>query len=261
MFYVLQQNLFREYGFKALREHLDRNHLEYEIVKFVPFLNELQGVTTTRKDVFFFGSANGGRGIEQYGWKPGHLINENFTFEKYITVYGSNLLNNDFLIASLESLTSNIILDKFFARPVGDMKEFEGQTFTKAAWLDWIRDLTNSNLLQDMNNKTKVFMSTVKEPIQQEIRCWIVNDKLVTSSQYKIGNRVNYLNMDNNEEVTLFANQIAKIFSPAKAYCLDICLYQDEYKIVELGCINHCGFYDADMSKLIQALERAFPTS
>lgn len=55
-----------------------------------------------------------------------------------------------------------------------------------------------------------------------------------------------------------YARDMARIYCPAKAFVLDICLYQDEYKIVEINCINCSGFYDADMSKLIQALENTF---
>jgi hypothetical protein len=145
----------------------------------------------------------------------------------------------------IESFGSN-----FFARPVGDGKEFTGEIFTPESWKDWVRD---NGEITDL----KVCIASPKT-IQQEIRCWIIDGEPVTISQYRIGKRANYLNMDNNEEATLFARQMAKIFSPARAYCLDICLHEDEYKIVEIGCINHCGFYDANMSKLIQGLEKAY---
>lgn len=251
MFYVIQQNLFREYGFKALIHHLEKNGLGYEIVKYIPFSNELQ-VKTERKDVFFFGSINGGKVAEKYGWNPGHLINENFTFEVYVEKYGDNLLNHPSFICTARESQEGIIefADEFFARPVTDTKEFTGDVFSKDGWLDYIKD-------NDIVSDLKVLFSSPKN-IQQEIRCWIVNSEPITISQYKIGKRANYLNMDNNEEAILFARQMAKIYSPAKAYCLDICLHDDEYKIVEIGCINHCGFYDANMSKIIQALENSF---
>lgn len=251
MYYVLQSNLFKEYGFKALKECLERNNLEHEVVKYIPFSDEME-VKTDRKDVFFFGSANTGKVVEKYGWDPGHLINENFTFEKYLPIYGENLLNGDGVIRSVEEMSDDIFAEEFFARPLGDTKEFTGQVFDKEEWDNYTKD--NPILASD----TKIFFAKSKNHIQQEIRCWIVDGKPVTISQYKIGNRANYLNMDHNEEAILFATKMAKIYSPARAYCLDICLYQDEYKIVELGCLNHCGFYDANMPKLIQALEEAY---
>src|SRR5260221_6615147 len=100
MYYVLQSNLFKEYGFKALKECLERSHLEYEIVKYVPFSDEMT-VHYKGKDVFFFGSANTGKVVEKYGWNPGHVHNENFTFEKYLPAYGENLLYGDRFIMSI----------------------------------------------------------------------------------------------------------------------------------------------------------------
>lgn len=259
MFYVLQHNLFKEYGFKALREHLERNHLEYEIVKYVPFSEDLT-VKTDRKDVFFFGSSNAGMiAKRKYNWQPGHFINDNFTMEMYLPMYKENMLNSDGRIAPAtdvqEAFLNLLVLhdSHVFIRPVGDGKEFTGQVFTGKEWVDYMKGNT------DMKD-VKVLYSSPKTT-QQEIRCWMINGEPVTISQYKIGSRGNYLNMDHNQEAVLFARQMAKIYQPAKAFCLDICLYQDEYRIVELGCINHCGFYDADMSKLIQALEGAFSTS
>jgi len=256
MYYVIQENLFREYGFKALIEHLERNGLRYEIAQFRPFVNELP-IKEFHKNTFFFGSINGGKVSEHYNWEPGHLINENFDMEVYYPRYGDHMLNKGYIM-NIDYPLPDTLPDEFFARPTKDTKEFSGEVFTRKAWVDWTKDLSDSNLMQGVSSKTRVFVAPVKHYIQQEIRCWMIDGKLVTASQYKIGNRVNYLNMDNNEEVVIFSEKIAKIFSPARAWVLDICLWQDEYYVVEMGCINHCGFYDANMSKLIQSLENAF---
>jgi hypothetical protein len=252
MHYVIQHNLFKEYGFKSLIEHLDRNELSYDIVRYIPFSKQLldtrgewQVYETERKDVFFFGYANAGEAIKPYNWKPGHLLNENFTFEKYLLMYGKFLLNSDGAIIT----HSSMVLNETFIRPLDDGKAFTGEVFRWDAWRNYIKDN------EAFDDDSRFFAASPKNPIQQEIRCWMVGGKAVTISQYKIGSRVNYLNMDNNEEAILFAEKMAKIYSPAEAFCLDICLYEDEYRIVEIGCINHCGFYDANMSKLIQALE------
>ena len=39
---------------------------------------------------------------------------------------------------------------------------------------------------------------------------------------------------------------------------MDVCLVDNEYKIVECGCINSCGWYLCNIPKLINALEDAF---
>lgn len=256
MYYVIQENLFREYGFKALMEHLGRNNIDHEIVKYIPFSEKLE-VKTNRKDVFFFGSSNAGMvAKKKYNWNPGHFINDNFTMENYLPAYKENMLNSDAKIMSIkefkdmrtQDLKDGGVIIGFFARPLGDGKEFTGQTFNVEDWDEYTKD--NSVLTEDV----KILFAPIKTT-QQEIRCWMIDGQPVTISQYKIGSRGNYLNMDHNDEAIIFARQMAKIYQPARAFCLDICLYDDEYKIVELGCINHCGFYDANMSKLIQGLE------
>jgi len=244
MYYVIQENLFKEYGYHALVNHLKKMEIPYEEVKYIPFSEQLE-VKTDRKDVFFFGSSNAGMvGRKKYDWTPGHFINENFNMEVYLDEYGENMLNSD---AQLVSVHDEDIPIVFFARPLGDGKEFTGQVFDRPDWIEYIKD-------NEVLKNQSVLIASPKST-QQEIRCWMVDGKAVTISQYKIGSRGNYLNMDHNQEAIIFAEKMAKIYQPARAFCLDICLHDDEYKIVELGCINHCGFYDANMGKLIDALE------
>lgn len=75
-------------------------------------------------------------------------------------------------------------------------------------------------------------------------------------SQYKVAGKVIAKNHDDDKIAFKLTQQMADIYSPYLAYVLDICVYQGEYKIVELNCINDAGFYDADVSKLIQSLEK-----
>lgn len=257
MYYVIQENLFREHGFKSLVGHLERRgevlgEPIHEIVKYVPFSGKLE-FRTKRKDVMFFGYTSAGTiAREQYGWDPGIFFNENFTMEKYLEVFKDYMLNSDGRIRKPAELCEAIEymhlgLHFMFIRPVGDGKEFTGEVFSGAQWLNYAK---GNSQLKDI----KVLTASPKNT-QQEIRCWMVDGEPVTISQYKIGSRANYLNMDHNDEAIIFARKMAKIYQPARAYCLDICLYNDEYYIVELGCINHCGFYDANMNKLIDALE------
>lgn len=262
MYYVIQENLLREYGFKALIEHLDilkwkwanrlsDENVDYEIVKYIPFSEQLE-VKTDRKDVFFFGSSNAGMvAKKKYNWTPGHFINENFTMEKYLPTFGEHMLNSDGEIVSIEDTLNEdygYFRTPWFIRPLGDGKEFTGQVFSHEEWVSYA---TDNNCL-----KGQRVMIAQPKTTQQEIRCWMVDGEPVTISQYKIGSRGNYLNMDHNDEAIIFARKMANIYQPARAFCLDICLYQDEYYIVELGCINHCGFYDANMGKLIDSLEK-----
>lgn len=256
MYYIIQENLFKEFHFNTLIEYLKRYNLEHEIVKYIPFAEDIQ-YGTDRKDVWCFGSVSMAKHAYKYGWNPGSMYNANHDMELQYKYYGANLLNSDGYFINVGEELPPTLPFAFFARPTKDTKSFSGQLFTAESWNEWIKDLNESNTKQQLSKETRILVAPLKTT-QQEIRCWIVDGKPVTISQYKIGARVNYLNMDNNEEAVIYATKMAKLYSPAKAFVLDICLYQDEYKIVEINCINCSGFYDLSMSKLIQALEKTF---
>lgn len=45
------------------------------------------------------------------------------------------------------------------------------------------------------------------------------------------------------------------IYQLADCFVIDVCLCDDEWKIVECGCINSAGFYKSDLHRLIMELE------
>ena len=55
MYYIIQENTFREANYNNLIDTLDRMELPYEIVKVLPFIEEFE-FNTDRKDIFCFGS-------------------------------------------------------------------------------------------------------------------------------------------------------------------------------------------------------------
>lgn len=253
MYYIIQENLYREFHFNTMIDHFKKHNLEYEMVPFRPFTDELH-FKTDRKDVFFFGSINGSQLALKYGWYPGCFYNDNHDFKVYGEKFREHLLNSDFQILSSTDEVPQEFGNFFFARPSKDTKVFSGQPFSRSAWEEYIQKDDTGILIKQ---ETEILVASLKE-VQQEIRCWIVKGKLVTMSQYKIGRRVVYQNQDNNIDASLFVRDMLKIYQPADAFVLDICLHNDEYKIVEINCINCSGFYDMDMSKLLQSLEHNF---
>lgn len=256
MYYVIQENLFREHHFSTLINHLGRNGLEYELVPYRPFLDP--PVKTDRKDVWIFGSINMGFKLQNKDWNPGVIYDANkFNFDMYLKHYGDNLLNSDGETQEFGYIDNwrNV---EMFVRPTHDTKTFDSNIYTEDQWNDYVTETRVNQTFEEVRKQTKVFYCSPKSPIQEEIRCWVVDGEMVTCSRYRIGKRVNMLNMDGSDDARIFVKDMCKIYQPARAFVMDICLYQDEYKIVELGCINHCGFYDANMSKLIQSLENTF---
>jgi len=55
-----------------------------------------------------------------------------------------------------------------------------------------------------------------------------------------------------------YAQRMADLYCPAKAFVMDVCMIESGMKIVEVNCINCSGFYDTDIQKLVASLEDAF---
>ncbi len=88
----------------------------------------------------------------------------------------------------------------------------------------------------------------------KEHRFWVVNGNIATASTYKIGSRVIYKEVIDDYLFNYVYDKI-QIYQPHNSFCIDIAETQNGLKIVEIGTINSCGFYAADLQKLIQALE------
>jgi hypothetical protein len=256
MYYVIQENTFREENHNILLETLDKYGLQYEIVKVLPFVEEFD-FETDRKDVFCFGSVKMSRVAKKYGWYPGSLLNPNHDFRVYSKYYKENLLNFD---SRIQKFGDPINEELFFARPCEDTKTFTGKVFDQQEWLEYKERFFKSGQLSTLNNDTEIQVSSVKE-VTKEFRFWIVDGEVITGSLYRMGYWLNYNGIVDDGALE-FCKEMVKIYQLADAFVMDICevLINDtpEYKIIECGCINSAGFYKANMSKLVEALEMKF---
>jgi hypothetical protein len=254
MYYIVQENVFREENYDNLIQALDRLILPYEIVKVLPFIDNIE-FKTDSKHIFPFGSLKMARISKKYGWKPGSQMNDNHDFMVYKDFYRENLLNYDSKIIKFGD-KDFFCKELFFARPTKDTKVFTGKVFDMSEWQEFreYSFINGHSTLLDAN--TEVQISTVKK-IQKEIRFWIVMGEIITASQYRLGNRL-VLSDDIDQSAYDFCNKMVKIFELNEAFVMDLCLVDGEYKIVECGCINCAGFYKANMQKLLMALEFAF---
>lgn len=254
MYYIIQERLYKEENWENLVNSLDRLGLDYEVVKLLPFVDDIE-FRTDRKDVFPFGAVKMSRISRKYGWYPGSQLNENHDYLVYSKYYGENLLNYDSRIIKFgdESFFNKEV---FFARPTEDTKVFTGRTFDMEQWEEMRNNLLTNGHSSVLTKDTLIQISSVKR-IQKEIRFWIVKGKPVTASIYKLGG-VYYTSNIVDDEAYEFVEKMVKLFELNEAFIMDICLTEDKYKIVECGCINSAGFYKADMNKLIISLEEAF---
>jgi hypothetical protein len=254
MYYIIQENTFNEKGHDHLIETLDRFKLPYEIVKVKPFIEEFE-FKTERKDVFCFGGLKMARLAPKYNWKPGVLMTSNHDFTVYRNHYQDELLNFDSKVYQFGE-DFGWSQGAYFIRPTKDTKSFAGQIFDLINWTKFRHDALDGSYHSQLTPETLIQVSSVKR-VQKEFRFWIVNGKIITGSQYKMGRRP-YFNSDVDPQAIKYCERMINKFQLADAFVIDVCLVNDTWKIVECGCINCAGFYEADMQKLIAALEERF---
>lgn len=254
MYYIIQENLFREENYDNLILALDKLELEYEIVKVLPFIETIE-FKTKRKDIFPFGSLKMARVSKQYNWKPGSQMNKNHDFMVYKDYYKNNLLNYDSTIIKFGD-KEFFSKKRFFARPTLDTKVFTGKEFDMQEWKEFRDYALICGHSTSLDENTEVQISSVKQ-IHQEIRFWIVKGEIVTASQYRWGGFINYDDMI-EPSAFKFCSEMIDLFELNDAFVMDICMTDGNYKIIECGCINCAGFYKANMQKLLITLEDSF---
>lgn len=246
MHHIVQENCFREENYNNLILALNRLNVSYEIVKVLPFTEEIK-FTTKRNDIFVWGAVKLAILAKRYDWIPGSLLNKNHDFLIYKDYYKDHLLNYNSTIINYWD-DSYRFPDGFFARPTLDSKAFTGQVFNREDFLDYRK----RNVFQ-VDKGVQIQITGIKQ-IQMEARFWIVGNQIITASQYRLGSRVVY--DESIEEAAYdFVNKMIQIFKLADAFVMDICLCENQYYIIECGCINSAGFYKANMQKLVMALE------
>ena len=254
MYYIIQENLFREEGHEKLLRCLDKFGIEYELVNVRPFIEEVE-FKTDRKDVFVFGSLKLARLSKKYGWNPGALVTENHDYEVYSKYYKENLLNYDSRIVKFGE-DFEWKYDRHFIRPCLDSKVFTGKVFNKEEWPDFKKRALDPGMVTTLTEDTLIQVA-VPKCITQEVRCWVVDGKIVTQSTYRRGSFLVYDNVVDQDAID-FAQKMVDIFQLAKVFVIDVCLTPDGWKIVECGSVSCAGFYDADMQKIVMALEESF---
>ncbi len=259
MYWVIQENIYSEEGLAELVSVLDRYGLPYSFHKVVPFVGELTPDVNPGGPVIVIGAYSMIHIAKARGWVPGVFSNENFDFQVWRSSWGKECLNYtakcvkfaDVSLALMERQRNQ----PFFMRPTMDSKAFTGQLFEWRDYYDWrnrvveLGEEDGSTLRGD----TTVLVTTPKN-ILREYRLWVVDGRVVTASLYKIGDRVRYDALV-EQEVIDYGNRIASRWGPDRAYVLDVCLTEYGYKIVEVNSLNAAGLYAANVGKLVAALE------
>ncbi|MFJ8531509.1 ATP-grasp domain-containing protein [Bacillus sp. NPDC094106] len=197
--------------------------------------------------VMIYGSKTFANIAKEMNLKPGSFMNDQFEFEVFREVLGKELLNHDFFIGDLWALKP--IADKFFIRPTGNTKLFTGMAVTREDFLLWQeRERVNNSPYIGQ----KLMISSIQE-LKAEYRFFVVNQKIVTSSCYKVNGVFNTSSKPSDELISYTMRMIHQ-FPLAKAFVIDVAETKEGFRVVEYNNINSSGLYDCDEFAFVRAI-------
>lgn len=252
MLWIIQKNLYNENRRGDLLNALERMGIDYLAVDvqnntITPDIDDSIPIITN-------GSIMLSNIARARGWSPGSMLNDNYSYDIWSQQYKELLLNKNAKISSLRDAV--ITAEQVFVRPILDNKTFNGKVFSRDEFLQFQKDSLNYKL-GSPNPDIQVLISQPKK-IGQEHRHYIVEGEVVTSSRYKLAGQPNF-SEGCDQAVLDVVNQAIQIWTPSPAFVLDTYIAGDKIGIVEIGCICHAGLYEANIMKLVNALDSMAP--
>lgn len=159
---------------------------------------------------------------------------DGYSFDNIMNIFGAeNFVNHDAKIIH----SKNIVWEdeEYFIRPANDDKAFNGGIY-------------NSNTL---TYEGDVVYARLKH-ISKEHRFFVINGEIVTASLYKMNGSLSTSSVIDEGAMKFAQEMIQKFDFPG--FVIDIATVDNQYKIMELNCLNAAGFYDISLYKLINSV-------
>lgn len=247
--WILQSNLWKEEKYDTIISLVDRYGIPYTVINLIPFSEQLDLPCKPEEVEMVFGSIRFAELARQQGVVT--HFNDNFNWLVWSEVFKEDCLNWPSKISKVGDLKLPLEYD-VFVRPVLDDKSFTGTVLRAGDTFERVQFATS---------KPKEDILIQVAPIRsifQEYRFFVVAGKVVTGSIYRSGGSVIYRNLENtygNAEPLEFAKEMVERWCPSDMFVVDVASTDNGYKIIEFGSIHNCGFYDCDLSKLIQKIQ------
>lgn len=259
--WIVQKNLFNERGYDDFVGTIERMGFEHISVKVVPFSGELIPEITETEGVVAYGSTSLIRQAQQRKWNPGVFFNKNFTYTACNYFWGLHMLNYTSKAVPFSQIKIPLGEERFI-RPNDDLKAFNGAVISGENFAEWQEEVLNAGSTT-LGPDTLCVVAPLQD-IAVEYRFFVVDQKIATSSIYKLGNtviaklvaaRVLANRSVTDDDVFTYTQKRIAEWRPADAFVIDVArLHDGSFRIIEINCINSAGFYACDTSKIIQAI-------
>lgn len=256
--WVIQRNLTNIDDLQKLRQACDKIAVSYTEIDIIPFTDHLPDFKKDKHSIFYGSTTMGQLIVKDSSLIKGFFFDPSaFSITNYLEKWGAHMLNYGALITSFgELISKGYDEDKMlFIRPDDDSKSFSGEVKKYSEIRSWYDRLK-------MFDKTSLSLESkivVSEPyhLRYEWRLWIVNKKVVAASKYR-----EHFKLKKERgcpgEVIQFTEQRCLEYTPHDVFVMDICQSGDDFYIVECGCLNSAGFYNADIPAIVHSVTAYF---
>lgn len=138
----------------------------------------------------------------------------------------------------------------YFIKPSKDLKAFLGGILQPGQTIE--NYIENTQHIKYYEEEF-VLLSEIKE-IYKEYRFFIVDKKVITGSQYKNGDKVEY-NSFIPEKILSIAKEYAQLYQPHCIFTMDLAETLNGVEIVEYNCWNGSGLYHCDKELLFKTVQ------
>jgi hypothetical protein len=248
-----------------MAETLDRLGIAYSVHAKLRDVAVPELVVDDPNRVVVFGYYSAQAFVRERGYKPGVFELRPYVLEQAWQPY---LLNPRAAatIVKVRDISDRVSDDarRYFVRPVEDSKTMSGTVLTGAelrATAAAVMELPTERLVAGrLAPDTELLLST-PTTIQKEWRVWVVAGDVVTWSLYKMAGQMVVRQEIDQDALDFVRSMIEANPGYSEAYVIDVCRTEEGLRIIETNCINASGYYDADLQKLIGAIESLDPAN
>jgi len=262
----VQDNLIAENDIKQLQKSFYENRIEFFEVKITPFMDELPDFPLDDShENIYYGSTTFMENIYKKINPIGLFYNPyTFSIDNYMNQWEEHMLSYGGRVTTLEEFTQELHepLSWWFIRPDADSKTFDGEVWKFERIQDWKKRLVEANKIAKksdikLDENTPIIASPAYN-VYKEWRNYIVGGKIVSSSLYRKNFRLSKSATDIPKEMLDFVQARIDEYCPEEVFCIDVCSCKNtdtgeyDYYIIECGCMNSCGWYSSDISKIVK---------
>lgn len=170
--------------------------------------------------------------------------------QAYYQTLNLPLLNQDSKIYNIKDNLDLSFNQPYFIKPTKDLKAFEAGIIEPGVSIE---QFITQGKYQKSYLQEQVLLSSCKKIIS-EYRFFIVNQKVITGSLYRLGGQGNLSHVI-PENIMNTAKKYAQLYQPHDIFTMDLAETPEGIKIIEYNCWNASGSYHCDLMRTFFSIQ------